>query len=80
MHPTTTYELAKSHIANLYDQAEHDTRARVAGRLRRTHGQRGSHPVRWLGVLIIRLPTRLGTARRAPRRRDTWAATDSETA
>lgn len=80
MHPTTAYELTKSHIADPHNQAERETRLRAARRLRRTQGQRGSHPARrLLAPLIGRVPIRLRTAHGPSYRRGMRAAADSET-
>lgn len=80
MHPIVAYQLAKSHIANLNNQAEHETRVRAARRIRRSQGQRGSHLARWLlAVLIGRVPARLRAAHEPSYRRDMRAVADSET-
>lgn len=61
MHPITSYEVAKVHIADLHRQAQRDALARAARRAHRVSAHRPGHPAAAApSAAVRRLLTALG--------------------
>jgi hypothetical protein len=60
MYPTSSYELAKTRVADLHRQARRDALARAARRARRARTNRPGHPAPARPATVRRLLAALG--------------------